>query len=125
MRFTPPTRRLAALVQILGVLASLTVGLQVSQCPPGMDMGMDMSMSEGEGHSNPMECPFRGPSDEHGDMSCPLAVGGLGPCGTGSVAPSELVVRLSLGSATAHAEAPRDSSHADGFRTIELPPPRA
>ncbi len=120
MHLSPRTRRLTGLLQLVGLLVSMGVGLQVSQCPPGMDM----PISADGGHSGPLDCPFSGSADEQGDMSCPLAVGGLGPCGTSAVARTEHALTLSLGVPQALPELAGDSARLDGFRAIHLPPPR-
>jgi hypothetical protein len=125
MIFTLRTRRLLGLLQLAGVLVSLGVGLQVSRCPPGMDSGMDMPMTADAGDAGHQECPFMGSPNEQGDMSCPLAVGGIGPCGTSSVAPARQIVDQFLGAPSMFIETPRDSGRSDGFRAIHLPPPRA
>jgi hypothetical protein len=130
-----PTRvhRLLALPQLTALLLSLGLAFEVSVCPLGMDMGMEMPPAMdatgqtgiGPGAGSGMDCPFMGSLDDEGQQGCPLAVGGIGPCGTSAPAPTELVTapRSSPLSAVAYVSA--TSGHADFSETIQLPPPRA
>lgn len=113
-----------ALLQLATLGVSLGVGVMVSQCPPGMDMGMDMSMVTDAAPHGPGDCPFGGSMNEEGDMSCFLAVGGIGPCGTSVVASGDPVMSLVLTPPASFADVSRDTVQSDGFRTIHLPPPR-
>ena len=124
MPFTRSTRGLMALLQLAALAVSLGVGVVVSQCPPGMDMGMDMSTAIDAAPHGPGNCPFGGSMNEEGDMSCPLAIGGIGPCGTGAVASSDPVMSLALAPPARFVEVSRETGHSDGFRAIHLPPPR-
>jgi hypothetical protein len=90
-----------------------------------MDKGMEMLASSDSGESGPMECPFGGSTDDEGDTSCPLAVGGTGPCGTSVAAAQDQAVILSLSPLARVVHVSGDMLHPDGFRAINLPPPRA
>lgn len=122
----PPrlTRGLMALPQLAALALSLGIGLEVSLCPPGMDMGMSMDMSAQETTQGPMDCPFAATDGEHG-MSCALAVGGIGPCGTSAAAPTTPTIMPTVFPAKHFVETSVLTGHADVPRTIKLPPPRA
>lgn len=116
------TRSLMALPQVAALLLSLWVSVEVSQCPPGMDMEMDMPAQEITG--GPMDCPFASTGGEH-DMSCALAVGGIGPCGTSAAAQPKPTIMPTVFPAQNLAETSVPTGHADVPRAIKLPPPRA
>ena len=124
MRLPVPTRSLMALPQLVALLLSLAVGHQVSRCPPGMDMGMDMSVASEAGEAGHMDCPFGGSMNEEGGMSCPLSVGGAGPCGTSAGVANTPHVTLSIDGTANAAELPGDSGRSEWYRPILLPPPR-
>ena len=88
-------------------------------------MGMDMPVASEGGDGGHMDCPFGGTMNEEGDMSCPLAVGGVGPCGTSAGVANTHSMTLPVDIAARVAELPRDSVRPEWFRTILLPPPRA
>ena len=111
-----------ALPQLAALALSLGIGLEVSLCPPGMDMGMDMAAQETT--HGPMDCPFASTGGEHG-MSCALAVGGIGPCGTSAAAPPTPTVMPTVFPAQNLVETSVLTGHTDVPRTIKLPPPRA
>ncbi len=128
-------RRLVALPQLTALLLSLGLGFEVSVCPPGMDMGMEMPMpmdaasrtalEQGPGEDQGMDCPFSGSLDDEGRASCPLAVGGVGPCGTSAPAPTELATAPREIPLSVFAYVSATSAYADFFKTVQLPPPRA
>ena len=128
-------RRVIALPQLTALLLSLGLGFELSACPPGMDMGMEMSMSmdaasrttleHGPGEDRAMDCPFGGSLDAQGRTTCPLAVGGIGPCGTSASAPAELVTAGRPLPLSVFTYVSATSGHADFSKTIQLPPPRA
>ncbi len=124
MRLRSPTRSLVALPQLAALLLSLIIGHEVSRCPPGMDMGMDMSASEA-GNSGHMDCPFAGAMTQGGDVSCPLTVGGIGPCGASAGVAIDPAKMLPIDLAAGVVAPARDSGRYEWFRTILLPPPRA
>lgn len=113
-----------ALPQLAALLLSLAVGYEVSLCPPGMDMGMDMSVAAEAGGAGHMDCPFGGSMTEEGDMSCPLAPGGAGPCGTSVGVANTHTATLPIDVAARVAQLPCDSGRSEWFRPILLPPPR-
>ncbi len=113
-----------ALLQLAALAVSLGVGVVVSQCPPGMDMGMDMSLATDAAPHGPGDCHFAGSMNDEGDTSCPLAVGGIGPCGTSAVASSDPVMSLAITPPARFAEVSHETGYSDGFRAIHLPPPR-
>jgi len=126
-------RRMMAVPQLAALFLSLSLGFQVSVCPPGMDAAMEMPMDSGSsialGHSpvggSGMECPLSDLLDDNGPASCPLSVGGVGPCGTSAPVPSELVTvgrPLPLSVFTLVSVI---SGHEDYSQAIQLPPPRA
>jgi hypothetical protein len=128
-------RRVVALPQLTALLLSLGLGFEVSACPPGMDMGMEMPMpmdaasrttlENGPGEDRAMDCPFGGSLDAQGRTTCPLAVGGIGPCGTSAPAPAELVTVGPPLLPSVFTDVSTTSAHADFSVTIQLPPPRA
>lgn len=124
MRLPALTRSLMALPQLAALPLSLAVGHEVALCPPGMDMGMEMSVASEAGGPGHMDCPFSGSLDEEGDMSCPLAVGGAGPCGTSVGVANTHSTTLPIDLAVRVAALPRDSGRYEWFRPILLPPPR-
>lgn len=136
MSYSPVrVRRTVAWPQLVALLLSLGLGFQVSVCPPGMDTGMEMPMpmdagspvalGQSPGDASGMECPFSGLLDEDGRASCPLAVGGIGPCGTNAPVPSESVTVVSSLSLRVFAHTSVPSGHEDFSLAIQLPPPRA
>ncbi len=128
-------RRVVALPQLTALLLSLGLGFELSACPPGMDMGMEMPMpinaasratlEHGPGEDRAMDCPFGGSLDAQGRTTCPLAVGGIGPCGTSAPAPAELVTAGPPLLPSVFTYVSTISGHADFSQTIQLPPPRA
>ncbi len=128
-------RRVVALPQLTALLLSLGLGFELSACPPGMDMGMEMPMpmdassqttlDQGPGEESGMDCPFSGSLDDKGRASCPLAVGGIGPCGTGAPVPTEQVTAGRPLPLSVFTYVSATSGHADFSETIQLPPPRA
>ena len=125
MRLPAPTRSLMALPQLAALLLSLAVGYEVSRCPPGMDMGMDMSVAAEAGVAGHMDCPFGGSMNGEADTSCPLAIGGIGSCGTSVGVANAHAATLPIDVAARVAALPLDSGRSEWFRTILLPPPRA
>jgi hypothetical protein len=114
-----PTRRSMAMAQVLALSLSLGLSFEVSACPPGMDTGMEMPMPD-----SAMDCPFGGSMDDDGGASCPLAVGGIGTCGTNAPTPAESSVTAhprALGAAPFVGTA---ASRAEFSGDIQLPPPR-
>ncbi len=128
-------RRVVALPQLTALLLSLGLGFELSACPPGMDKGMERPMpmdaasrtalEQRPGEDQGMDCPFSGSLDDEGRASCPLAVGGIGPCGTGEPAPAELVTAGPPLLPSVFTYVSTTSGHADFSETIQLPPPRA
>ncbi len=130
-------RRIVALPQFTALLLSLGLAIEVSVCPPGMDMGMEMPMpmpmdarsrtalERGPGEDQGMDCLFSGSLDDEGRASCPLAVGGIGPCGTSALAPTELVTAGRPLPLSVFTYVSATSGHADFSETVQLPPPRA
>jgi hypothetical protein len=108
-----------AMAQVLALSLSLGLTFEVSACPPGMDTGMEMPLPD-----SAMDCPFGGSMDDEGGSSCPLAVGGIGTCGTNAPTPA-------ASSATAHLRAlgaapfvGTAASRVEYSADIHLPPPR-
>jgi hypothetical protein len=134
MRPALAARRLSALPQIAAWLLSLGFGFEVSACPPGMDMGMDMPMSlqvapaMGDDHGgmgSGMDCPFGGSMDDEGRAGCPFAVGGIGPCGTSTTAPAALATDIRSMPLAVFGYVSAVSEHTDFFESVRHPPPRA
>ena len=134
-RSTARVRHLFALPQLAALLLSLGLELEVSLCPPGMHMGMEMPMSadarfpetvqHGPGEDRGMDCPFDGSLDDERRATCPLAVGGIGPCGTSAPAPGGLVAAPRQIPLSELAYVSGTSGHADFSESVQLPPPRA
>lgn len=133
-RFTV-VRRSMALPQLAALLLSLGLGFQASLCPPGMDMGMEMSMPGGDvsgttgdqsmGHRAGLHCVFDGSTNEDGRATCPFAVGGIGPCGTTVPAAGVLVATPAPVLSSGFSLVSDPSGHTDPLTQVLLPPPRA
>ena len=138
---TRTIRRLKAAPQLAALGLSLAVGFQASLCPPGMDMGMEMSAgmdmagpaadlpmpgaARAQRHAAGLHCVFGSSMDGDGRPTCPFAVGGIGPCGTTPPIPGVMTTPPTL--AVLHkVQGERGSlRHVDPFRQVHHPPPRA
>jgi len=121
-------RGLMALPQLAALALSFGISFEVSLCPPGMDMDMgtpmEMEAAAQEPTHGPGDCPFASAGGEH-DMSCALAVGGIGPCGTSAAAPPTPTIAPTVFPAEYFVETAVPTGHVDVPRAIKLRPPRA
>lgn len=116
-----------AMAQLLALLLSLGLSFEVSACPPGMDTGMEMPMpAAGEHHvRDGMDCPFGGAMDEDGRANCPLAVGGIGTCGTNAPTPGHFVEAALPEAFAAPPLVSATVARLDYSADVQLPPPRS
>jgi len=122
-----------AMLLLSSLFVSLGLGYEVSLCPPGMDMGTDMATggSMGAGSAQPASpvdgshCRFSGSTNDDGRSACPLAVGGIGPCGTTVPAPALSFEASSRVFSSGLALVSDPPGHEDAATRVPLPPPRA
>jgi hypothetical protein len=134
-------RRFGAPVLLLALVFSFGAALEVSLCPPGMEMGMDMGMDMARApgvavhdpgsqdprsqHADGMHCVFPATVTQDGAPSCPLAVGGVGPCGVTAPAPAAGAL-FSGQTLAAHSFLPDALGQiSDQSTVVPLPPPRS
>lgn len=113
----------------MSLALGFSADLAILQCPVGMDSGLVMSRmlaheSTDSGHGGGEDCPF---TAEGADPSgtCPLAPGGLGPCGVVSgpaVTPGSTVTLTPILFEMAATPSPLPRTWAT---PVPIPPPRA
>ena len=121
-------RRLKSMPLLTALMLSFGTGFQASLCPPGMDMGSEMVMAMDEApteQSTGVHCALGTSMNEDGGTSCPLSVGGTGPCGTTAPVPA---VAFLIGPPPSQIDFPpitARSAPSELFTRVHRPPPRA